>query len=47
MGALASIGFKKLKPYFNVHALIIFKFPWLKNKLNQLNMQTKFWYWYF
>ncbi len=28
--------FTKLKPYFNVRALIFLKFLWLKNKVNQL-----------
>jgi len=38
---------KPLRLYFNRCALIFFKFLWLKNRVNQLNTQTKFWYQYF
>jgi len=39
--------FTQLKMYYNARALIFLKFLQLKNQVNQLNMQTKFFYQYF
>jgi len=36
--------FTRLKPYFNIRALIFLKFLQLKFWVNHLNMQTKFWF---
>jgi hypothetical protein len=43
-GAPVYVSFTQLKPYFDVFALFFFNF---KNRLNQLNMKTKFWFQYF